>query len=190
MRSLLRGVFLGMLLFGAALHSSLAQPWRDHGPLRVSSNQRYLQHRDGTPFLWLGDTAWALFCKLNREDVRIDLDDRQGKGFTVIQAVAYWYPHGEDGPGPHNAPNACGHRPFQGPEDAPQTDQPRVISGGSPGEPDDSYAATWIWPDTGERAPVVSKPGPSYAPPADWPDALLSLDARPRMAVTTDIKIP
>ena len=29
-----------------------------HGTVRVSANQRYLVHDDGTPFLWKGDTAW------------------------------------------------------------------------------------------------------------------------------------
>lgn len=30
------------------------RPW-EHGELRVSDNGRYLQHKDGTPFFWLGD---------------------------------------------------------------------------------------------------------------------------------------
>ena len=29
--------------------------------LRVSENHRYLEYRDGTPFFYLGDTAWELF---------------------------------------------------------------------------------------------------------------------------------
>jgi hypothetical protein len=29
--------------------------------LRVSDNKRYLVKEDGTPFFWLGDTAWELF---------------------------------------------------------------------------------------------------------------------------------
>ncbi|MBI4165268.1 MAG: DUF5060 domain-containing protein, partial [Acidobacteria bacterium] len=29
-----------------------------HGPPRVSSNKRYFEHADGTPFYWLGDTWW------------------------------------------------------------------------------------------------------------------------------------
>src|SRR5689334_22161761 len=32
-----------------------ANPLLVHGPLRVSSNRRYLEHLDGTPFFWLGD---------------------------------------------------------------------------------------------------------------------------------------
>ncbi|MBZ0255609.1 DUF4038 domain-containing protein, partial [bacterium] len=39
-----------------------------HGPLHVSENQRFLVHQDGTPFFYLGDTAWELFHRLTREE--------------------------------------------------------------------------------------------------------------------------
>ena len=55
--------------------------------LRVSENGRFLV-RDGRPFFWLGDTAWELFHRLNREETDAYLRDRAAKGFTVIQAVA------------------------------------------------------------------------------------------------------
>ncbi len=55
--------------------------------LRVSSNNSYLETTDGKPFLWIGDTAWELFHKLNREDATMYLKNRAEKGFTVIQAV-------------------------------------------------------------------------------------------------------
>ncbi|MDH7571107.1 MAG: DUF4038 domain-containing protein, partial [Armatimonadota bacterium] len=58
-----------------------------HGPLRVTPDGRYLQHADGTPFLWLGDTAWELFHRLNREESERYLENRRAKGFTVVQAV-------------------------------------------------------------------------------------------------------
>ena len=35
--------------------------------LKVSSNGRYLETREGKPFFYLGDTAWTLFKRLNRE---------------------------------------------------------------------------------------------------------------------------
>ena len=28
-------------------------------PLRVSSNARYLEDQNGTPFLWVGESVWA-----------------------------------------------------------------------------------------------------------------------------------
>lgn len=55
--------------------------------LKVSDNKKYLQRADGSAFLWLGDTAWELFHKLNREDALLYLNNRAEKGFTVIQAV-------------------------------------------------------------------------------------------------------
>ncbi|MCH5376216.1 MAG: DUF4038 domain-containing protein, partial [Planctomycetes bacterium] len=44
-------------------------PWEIHGPLKVSPDGHSLQYADGTPFFWLGDTAWALHQNLSREDV-------------------------------------------------------------------------------------------------------------------------
>lgn len=57
------------------------------GRLIVSENKRFLIHEDGTPFLYLGDTAWELFHRLNEEEVEMYLENRRAKGFTVIQAV-------------------------------------------------------------------------------------------------------
>lgn len=59
----------------------------DAGRLQVSPDHRHLIRRDGTPFFWLGDTAWELFHRLDREDADLYLEDRARKGFTVIQAV-------------------------------------------------------------------------------------------------------
>lgn len=58
-----------------------------HGKLCVSQNKRFLMHEDGTPFFYLGDTAWELFHRLNENEVEYYLEDRRLKGFTVIQAV-------------------------------------------------------------------------------------------------------
>jgi hypothetical protein len=52
----------------------------------VSSNGRYFEYK-GKPFLYLGDTAWELFHKLDREEATKYLQNRAKKGFTVIQAV-------------------------------------------------------------------------------------------------------
>ncbi len=74
--------------------------------LKVSSNHRYLVKEDGKPFFWLGDTAWEIFHRLNREDADKYLTDRAKKGFTVIQAVAIAEFEGD------TVPNAYGHLPF------------------------------------------------------------------------------
>jgi hypothetical protein len=54
--------------------------------LKVSSNGRYFVDQDGKPFFYLGDTAWLLFQRLDREEVEEYLMDRARKGFTGIQA--------------------------------------------------------------------------------------------------------
>ncbi|BET68848.1 glycoside hydrolase family 140 protein [Opitutales bacterium ASA1] len=56
--------------------------------LVVSPDARYLQRADGTPFIWIGDTAWELFHRLDREEAAHYLQRRAAQGFTVIQAVA------------------------------------------------------------------------------------------------------
>lgn len=74
--------------------------------LRVSADGRWLQTTEGKPFLYLGDTAWELFHRLNREEADRYLRNRAEKGFTVIQAVALAERDGL------NTPNAYGHRPL------------------------------------------------------------------------------
>jgi hypothetical protein len=74
--------------------------------LKVSDNHRFLAREDGSPFFYLGDTAWELFHRLNREEADRYLENRASKGFTVIQAVALAELDGID------APNAYGHRPL------------------------------------------------------------------------------
>jgi len=77
-----------------------------HGDLKVSENKRFIVHADGTPFFWLGDTAWELFHRLNRQEVDNYLENRRQRRFTVIQAVALAEMDGL------NAPNAYGQRPL------------------------------------------------------------------------------
>ena len=56
--------------------------------IKVSANNRYLVKADGSPFFWLGDTAWELFHRLNREQAAYYLKRRAEQGYTVVQAVA------------------------------------------------------------------------------------------------------
>jgi hypothetical protein len=56
-------------------------------PLAVSPDGHFLQHRDGSPFFWLADTAWLLLEKLDRAQTERYLDDRRAKGFNVIQVM-------------------------------------------------------------------------------------------------------
>ena len=68
-------------------------PLYHHGPLRKSSTGAYLEHWDGTPFYWLGDTWWmGLTKRLSRPGFQTLLRDRVRKGFSVVQIVAGLYP--------------------------------------------------------------------------------------------------
>lgn len=84
-------------------------PLMQRGRLRVASSRRNLEHADGTPFFWLGDTWWMGLCKRLSwsEDFQLLTADRVAKGFTLIQIVAGLYP---DMPGfdPRSA-NEAGH---------------------------------------------------------------------------------
>jgi hypothetical protein len=93
-----------VLVATVAVSSVAAAPPRF--PTKISPNGRFLLAGDGKPFFYLGDTAWELFHRLNREEADRYLADRAAKQFTVIQAVAL----GElDG---HSAPNPYGHLPL------------------------------------------------------------------------------
>ena len=74
--------------------------------LAISKNRRFLIHQDGTPFFYLGDTAWELFHRLDREEADIYLQNRAEKQFTVIQAVVLAEFGGL------NVPNAYGQVPL------------------------------------------------------------------------------
>ncbi|CAN5470985.1 glycoside hydrolase family 140 protein [soil metagenome] len=71
----------------------------------VSSNHHFIE-KDGKPFFWLGDTAWELFHRLNREDAEKYFKKRSEQGFTVVQAVVL-----AEIDGLHK-PNAYGQIPF------------------------------------------------------------------------------
>jgi hypothetical protein len=94
------------------------------GGLRVSDNHRFLVGEDGLPFFYLGDTAWELFHRLNREDADVYLKNRALKGFTVIQAVVL-----AEFDGLH-APNAYGELP---------------LVGDDPGKPNEAYFKHVDW---------------------------------------------
>lgn len=69
--------------------------------LKVSPNGRHLVQQDGKPFFYLGDTAWELFHRLDREEADLYLTNRVKKGFTVIQAVVLAELNGLTEPNPY-----------------------------------------------------------------------------------------
>lgn len=98
----IQSVILGMLL--GVFSGSLVMSQQ----LKISGDQRHIVYQDGTPFFWLGDTAWELFHRLDREEADLYLENRAEKGFTVIQAVALAELDGIQ------APNAYGELPLNG----------------------------------------------------------------------------
>jgi hypothetical protein len=92
--------------------------------LKVSENKRFLVTEKGDPFFYLGDTAWELFHRLNREDAEKYLKDRSAKGFTVIQAVVLAEENGL------HVPNAYGQTP---------------LVGDDPSRPNEAYFAHVDW---------------------------------------------
>lgn len=106
-------LFFGLYLFlTATLSHAQESKWQGpsvdlkHGKLKVSESHRYLVFEDGTPFFYLGDTAWELFHRLSKTDAEKYLENRREKGFTVIQAVILAELDGL------NTPNMEGEKPL------------------------------------------------------------------------------
>ena len=59
-------------------------PWKN-GKLKVSDNSRFLQHDNGQPFFWLGETSWLLPSRSNREQVGYFMNAVKQNGFNVLQ---------------------------------------------------------------------------------------------------------
>jgi hypothetical protein len=106
----MRNILLSFAFFSGFVAS--AQMWQgpsvnlEHGKLKVSENQRFLVFEDGTPFFYLGDTAWELFHRLTKDETEKYLENRRQKGFTVIQSVILAELDGL------NTPNAEGEKPL------------------------------------------------------------------------------
>lgn len=74
--------------------------------LKISENGKYLSTEKGDPFFWMGDTAWELIHRLDREEVDLYLSTRLNQGFNVIQTVVLAELDGL------NTPNAYGEKPL------------------------------------------------------------------------------
>ncbi len=86
--------YVQTVLAGVVLAMAASQAAQAADPLpavKVSADHHYFANADGTPYFWLGDTAWCIFNHASPADVDLYLDDRAAKGFTVIQGcVAVW----------------------------------------------------------------------------------------------------
>ena len=105
------GIFLLCALTGTL---ALAAPLPR---LKVSDNHRFLVQADGQPFFWLGDTAWELFHRLNREEAEQYLKNRAERRFTIIQAVVFAELDGLKDPNPYGHTPLAGNDPTKPSED-------------------------------------------------------------------------
>ena len=81
----MKKITISLVLLTAITTLATAQkPW-DNGALRVSDNHQYLVHSNGTPFFWLGNTAWLLPERLNRDEVEFFLAREHEEGYNVEQ---------------------------------------------------------------------------------------------------------
>ena len=135
-------IFISSLALAGAetTASQIEQPWVVHGDLSVSKNARYLEHEDGTPFIWLGCTAWGMTELLTREDVAYFLDDRSSKGFNLVPICLFW---GKRSDYPIrfrlNPENAYGDKAFIEKNGVVDPYRAAVVLGGSPLEPNDYW---------------------------------------------------
>jgi hypothetical protein len=74
--------------------------------VKVGENRHFFATAEGKPFFNLGDTAWELFHRLNRQEAEQYLRNRAQKRFTVIQAVVLAELDGL------HTPNAYGQTPL------------------------------------------------------------------------------
>ncbi len=70
--------------FTAASYRGPNPIW-SHGFLRVADGARVLEHDDGTPFFWLGDTVWSAPAKATLEEWTDYLTEREAQGYNVVQ---------------------------------------------------------------------------------------------------------
>lgn len=84
----------GTLECGASAGSTR---FEQHGPIGLSNNRRYLVHADGTPFLWLGDTAWNGPLRATPSEWAHYLRERVRQKFTAVQWVTTQWLAAPDG---------------------------------------------------------------------------------------------
>jgi len=133
---------LGAQTTSTEVLGTATDPGRTAFPLRVSQSGRTFVGRDGAPFLFVADTAWALTFRLNREEALRYLDVRKAQGFTVVQTRVL-PSRGPGGPGAVDK-NRYGQAPFKNDHDL--------------GLPNDAYFdhVEWIVEQAAARGLLVS----------------------------------
>ena len=79
-------IITSLLMFAAVTvcGAKIYKPWTN-GRLTVSENGRYIIHDNGTPFFWMGNTAWLLPERLTREEAEYYLSKEREYGYNVEQ---------------------------------------------------------------------------------------------------------
>jgi hypothetical protein len=73
-----------------------------HGLLRMSPGRRNVVHADGTPFLVVGDTPWAIPFRATTDQVLTYARDRQKKGFNTALLMSVQPDRYAEGPDQRN----------------------------------------------------------------------------------------
>lgn len=88
MRRTILLIMCALLLIGSAevygQKSKTPIPW-ENGKLKVDATHRYLQHENGKPFFWLGETGWLLPQRLDQAEAEYYLEQCKRKGYNVVQ---------------------------------------------------------------------------------------------------------
>jgi len=79
-----------------------------HGLLRMSPEGRNVIHADGTPFLMIGDTPWALPFRGTEKSVTAYAQNRQERGFNTALLMSVQPDRRVDGPRDRNAEGGFG----------------------------------------------------------------------------------
>jgi hypothetical protein len=87
---------LALVLVLSPTVSGTGASWQGaQGPhLRVSTTGRYFV-KDGSPFFWLGDTAWSIVNRYTPQEAELYLEHRRRQGFTVVHIMLLF----DGGPG-------------------------------------------------------------------------------------------
>lgn len=72
------------------------------GPLKVSSNGRYLVDQNNKPFFFTADTCWSCLTSLSVANAKTHIDLRKAQGYNVIMTNIVF--PGRTQSGPHGAP--------------------------------------------------------------------------------------
>ena len=78
------------------------------GPLRMQENARQMEHADGTPFLMVADTPWALPFRGTEESVTTYARNRQSRGFNAALLMSVQPDQRATGPRDRTQPGSFG----------------------------------------------------------------------------------